>query len=125
MLVGSVFLDFSKAFDMVDHPIFFQKLTWYGVGGEELKWFEGYFEGRRQRVCVGNAKSEWTDIRRGVLQGSILGPLLFILYANDLTQAIRQSKVIQYADDTTMSLVSNDVSGLKEGLVDNLVWPDG
>ena len=53
-------------------------------------------------------------------QGSILGPLLFILYANDLTQAIHQSKVIQHADDTTMSLVSNDISGLKEGLVDEL-----
>ena len=71
-------------------------------------------------MCVGDAKSEWADIRRGVPQGSIFGPLLFILYANDLTQAIRHSKVIQYADDTTMSLVSNVVSGLKEGLVDDL-----
>ena len=53
-------------------------------------------------------------------QGSILGPLPFILYANDLTQAIHQSKVIQYADDTTMSSVSNDISELKEGLVDEL-----
>ena len=118
MLVRSVFLDFSKAFETVDHPILFQKLTLYGVGGEELKWFEGYLEGRRQRVCVGDAKPEWADIRRGVLQGSILGPLLFILYANDLT--LHQSKVIQYADDTTMSLVSNDISGLKEGLVNDL-----
>ena len=117
MLVGSVFLDFSKAFDMVDHPILFQKLTWYGVGGEELKWFEGYLEGRKQRVRVDDAKSEWADIRRGVPQGSILGPLLFILYANNPTQAIHQSKVIQYADDTIMSIVSN---GLKEGLVDDL-----
>ena len=73
MLVGSVFLDFSKAFDMVDHPILFQKLTWYGVEGEELKWFEGYLEGRRQRVCVGDAKSEWADIRRGVHKDQFLG----------------------------------------------------
>ena len=90
------------------------------MGGEELKWFDGYLEGRRQRVCLGDTKSEWADIRRGVSQGSILGPLLFILYANDLTQAIHQSKLIQYADDTTMSLVSNDISGLKEGLVNDL-----
>ena len=74
----------------------------------------------RRLVCVGDTKSEWADIRRGMPQGSILGPLLFILYANDLTQAICQSKVIQYTDDTTMSLVSNDISGLKEGLVDDL-----
>ena len=117
MLVGSVFLDFSKAFDMVDHSILLQKLSWYGVRGGELKWFEGYLEGRRQRVCVGDATSEWADIRRGVPQGSILGPLLFILYANDLTRTI---KVKQYADNTTLSLVSSDASRLEEGLVDDL-----
>ena len=71
-------------------------------------------------MCVSDRKLEWADIRRGVPQGSILGQLLFILYANDITQAIRHSKVIQYADDTTMSLVSIDISGLMEGLVDDL-----
>ena len=71
-------------------------------------------------MCVGDTKSEWADIRRGVLQGSILGPLLFIFYANDITQAIPHNKVIQYAYDTTVSLVSNDVSGVKKGLVDDL-----
>ena len=85
-----------------------------------MKWFEGYLEGRRQRVCVGDGTSEWTDIRRGVPQGSILGPLLFILYTNDLTLAICQSKMKQYADDTTMSLVSSDVNRLEEGSVDDL-----
>ena len=68
----------------------------YGVGGDELLWFKGYLGGRRQRVCVGNARSEWTIIRRAVLQGSILGPLLFILYVNDLSQAVQQCSVKQY-----------------------------
>ena len=90
------------------------------MSGGELKWFEGYLEGRRQRVCVGDATSEWTGIRRGVPEGSILGPLLFILYANDLTQAVHQSKVKQYANDSTMSLVSSDAIWLEKGLVDDL-----
>ena len=90
------------------------------MSGGELKWFEGYLEGRRQRVCVGDATSEWTGIRRGVPEASILGLLLFILYANDLTQAVHQSKVKQYANDTTMSLVSSDAIWLEKGLVDDL-----
>jgi len=114
------FLNFSKVFEMADHSILLQKLSWYGVSGGELKWFEGYLEGRRQRVCVGDATSEWTAISRGVPQGSILDPLLFILYANDLTQAAHQSKVKQYADDITMSLVSSDAIWLEKGLVDDL-----
>ena len=76
ILVGSVFRDFSKAFDTVDHSILLQKLSWYGVRGGELKW---YLEGRRQSVCVGGSTSGWTDVRRDVPQGSILGPLLFVL----------------------------------------------
>ena len=78
---------------------------------EELK---GYLEGRRQRVCVVETTSEWTDIKRGVPRGSILGLQLFILHANDLTHVIHvsQSKVKQYADDTTLSLGSSDASEL-------------
>ena len=66
MLVGSALLDFSKAFDMVDHPILFQKLTWYGVGGEELKWFKGYLGGRRQRVCVRDALTATQNAKQEV-----------------------------------------------------------
>ena len=115
-VAGVVFLDFSKAFDMINHPLLLQKMSRYGVGGGELEWFRGYLDGRRQRVCVGGAKSEWSLIRRGVPQGTIPGPLLFILFANDLPQAVEQCSVHQYADDTTLSFVNKDVCALEDGL---------
>ena len=128
-LVGSVFLDLSKAFDMVDHSILLRKLQRYGIGGKELEWFQGYLSGRRQRVCVGEAKSQWIVVKRGVPQGSIMGPLLFIMYVNDLPQVIRNSSVMQYADDTTITLVAKDATTLENGLDEDLDsvarWADG
>ena len=78
---------------MVDHSLLLLKLACYAIGGKELQWFRKYLDGRRQRVCVGGARSEWTTIRRGVPQGSILGPLLFILHVNDLPQAVQHCSV--------------------------------
>ena len=118
-LVGSVFLDLSKAFDMVDHLILLRKLAKCGVVGRELEWFVGYLSGRKQRVCVRNAKSK-IEVQRGVPQGSILGPLLFIVYVNDLPQVIQNCAVTQYADDTTMTLVANDVNSLERKLDEDL-----
>ena len=104
------FLDLSKAFDMMDHSILLRKLAKYGVVGRELEWFVGYLSGQKQRVCVRDAKSKWIEVQRGVPQGSILGPPFFIVYVNDLPQVIQNSAVTQYANDTTMTLVTNDVN---------------
>ena len=92
------------------------KLGQYGVRGKELEWFDGYLSCRRQRVCIGEAKSKWTEVKRGVPQGSILRPFLFILYVNDLPQIVQNSSVKQYADDTTMTLVAKDVAVLEKEL---------
>ena len=88
----------SKAFDMENHSILLRKMDCYGVRGKELNWFQDYLTGRRQRVCVGDEKSEWTNIKRGPPQGSILGSLLFTLYVNDLPIAVRQCQMKQYAE---------------------------
>ena len=81
-LVGAVMIDSSKAFDLVNHSILCAKLESYGVRGKELQWFQGYLSGRRQRVSMGSVTSEWSVIKRGVPQGSILGPLLYHLCFN-------------------------------------------
>ena len=115
-LVGALLLDMSKAFDTVNHSILLQKLSRYGVRRAELKWFAEYLSDRRQRVCIRGVKSQWSEVKRGVPQGSILGPLLFIVYVNDLPQSVQKSSVKQYADDTTISLSAEDINTLREGL---------
>ena len=83
--VMGVFLDFSKAFDTVDHDILLKKLEKYGIQGAALDWFTNYLSNRLQYVTYNGAKSKREIIKCGVPQGSILGPLLFSLYTNDLS----------------------------------------
>ena len=116
LLVGAIMMDLNKAFDCVDHSILVRKLRRYGVSGGALNWYQDYLHGRKQRVRVGSAYSTWSDIRRGVPQGSILGPLLFTLYVNDLPEAVGECKSMQYADDTTLSLVRENATDLEYGL---------
>ncbi|CAB3984518.1 Hypothetical predicted protein [Paramuricea clavata] len=99
--VDTVYLDFAKAFDKVSHDLLLVKLHNFGIRGNLLRWFGDYLSGRLQRVTVLGVTSEPLPVLSGVPQGSILGPLLFLIYVNDLPKATSfDTTVTMFADDT-------------------------
>ena len=93
-----IYFDFSKAFDSVPHVRLLSKLKAYGIDGPLLKWFKSFLVGRRQCVRITGTLSSWTQVKSGVPQGSILGPLLFTLYVNELPSLV-SSSVVMFSDD--------------------------
>ena len=98
----SIFFYLSKAFDMLDHDVLLTKLRHYGNVGTPLIWFKSYLTNRAQYVEINGTCSNLISIGKGVPQGSILGPLLFIIFINDIHRSSKEFKFITYADDTTL-----------------------
>ena len=96
-------MDLSKAFDTIDHDILLYKLNYYGIRGIAFEWFKSYLSGRTQQVQFNNCLSSTIKpITSSVPQGSILGPLLFILYVNDFRNCLDFSTNVSFADDTNI-----------------------
>ena len=104
-----VFVDLQKAFDTVDHQILLAKLNHYGIRGVSNDWFKSYLSIHNQYVSINGYESGFAAINCSVPQGSVLGPLLFLLYINDLNQAIKFCKVRHFADDTNLLCLSNSM----------------
>ena len=121
-----VFLDFSKAFDRVPHKKLLSKVKAHGIGGKVFDWIEGWLKNREQRVQINGKKSKWGKVTSGVPQGSVLGPLLFIIYINDIEVGV-SSDVSKFADDTKVGRPvrsTEDVRMLQEDLDKLYNWSD-
>lgn len=111
-IVAGVFVDFSKAFDLVSHDILLGKLCYYGICGQALLLLKSYLSNRKQVVQINNMCSKALSVTCGVPQGSILGPLLFNIYLNDIVKINPSAKFIIYADDTSIFFAGTDIHEL-------------
>lgn len=108
-----VFLDFAKAFDTVDHHILIKKLDYYGIRGTAQDWFKSYLSNRTQRVSINGVLSKDLQIKYGVPQGSVLGPLLFLIYINDIRFSSKVLNFHLFADDTSIFFADKNINNLE------------
>ena len=118
--VIGIFIDLQKAFDTIDFEILFKKLDCYGIRGVALNWLKSYVTDRQQYVYLNNATSHYENVLYGVPQGSILDPLLFILYINDLHNCSSILDPFIYADDTNLLATANSWSEIVTTINDEL-----
>ena len=111
--IDTVYLDFRKAFDSVPNKRLIKKLEGYGIKGILLEWFKNFLNGRQQRVVINGKTSDWTNVLSGIPQGSILGPILFIIFINDLPGAVGNVCKL-FADDCKLYKNIKSEADLKE-----------
>ena len=113
MHTGVTLVDLQKAFDTLDHGLLLEKMKYFGFRGSVIKWFESYLSSRKFLVSIDNVFSEVGVLKYGAPQGSILGPLLFLLYVNDLPQSLSDAGSYLYAGDTCIFYQHEDVKNVK------------
>ena len=111
--VVGIYIDLSKAFDCENHEILLNKMNHYGIQGQALKRFKSYLTSRKQIVYVNGVQSKPRTITVGVPQGSVLGPLLFLLYINDIDKCDKNALFRLFADDTNIFVYDKDTNALK------------
>lgn len=119
-----MYMDYAKAFDSVPHERLLKKVQAYGIRGRVFRWIEGFLKNRKQRVAVNAHYSSWQHVKSGIPQGSVLGPILFILYVNDLPEQLNNN-ILMYADDTKIYARVNSIEDsqkLQEDLDITLEW---
>ena len=106
-ITGLWFVEISKAFDSLNHKNLLGKLESLGLSSRSLRWFRSFLADRRQRVLINGELSDCRAVTHGVPQGSILGPLLFNIYVNSLPNAVKNARVILYADDAVLTCTAS------------------
>ena len=115
-MTGAVFIDLRKAFDKVEHKVLLSKLPLKGIVHGELNWIANYLSGRYQYVHFDGVKSDRELVKYGVPQGSILGPLLFLLQINDLVKSVKNCNIQMYAVDTVIYTSHRNISVIEQTL---------
>lgn len=120
--VSALFIDLTKAFDTVDHGVLFEKLWWTGVRGLPLNWFTSYLSRREQSVRIGMCLSDPGSLEYGVPQGSVLGPILFLIYMNDLCNGRFNGRLVAFADDTAFIYEHQNLNSLYDAMNEDLYF---
>ena len=124
--VDAIYLDFRKAFDTVPHQRLLKKLEAYGVRGKLFNWIEAFLVSRKQSVVINGTKSSWTEVKSGIPQGSVLGPLLFVVFINDMSAGVASTCKL-FADGSKLyEPVSTDegIQAIQKDLTQLVGWSE-